>query len=185
MAHLPYLGAANLDDADKDIVKSGMNLHRILAHSPDAARCFSGLARHLRFDSSLDARLREMAILQTVYMTKSAYAYSHHLQLGRNVGVADNDVKAIETETAVGDSGLPDLDRAVLRAAREMTDERELADATFDTLRAHLSTAHVIDLLMVIALYNSAVRLLGTLELDVEPAFQTELDAHPFAKEIT
>jgi hypothetical protein len=26
--------------------------------------------------------------------------------------------------------------------------------------------------------------LLGTLELDVEPAFQTELDAHPFAKEI-
>ena len=37
---------------------------------------------------------------------------------------------------------------------------------------------------MVIALYNSAVRLLGTLELDVEPAFQTELDAHPFAKEI-
>jgi alkylhydroperoxidase family enzyme len=117
-------------------------------------------------------------------MTKSAYACSHHLQLSRNVSVTDNDVKAIETETAIGESDLPDLDRAVLRAAREMTDERELADATFDTSRAHLSTAHVIDLLMVIALYNSAVRLLGTLELDVEPAFQTELDAHPFAKEI-
>ena len=109
MARLPYLGAADLDGADEDIVKSGMNLHRILAHSPDAARCFSGLARHLRLDSSLDAPLREMAILQTVYMTKSAYAYSHHLQLSRKVGVTDNDVKAIETETAGGASGLPAL----------------------------------------------------------------------------
>ena len=72
----------------------------------------------------------------------------------------------------------------MLRAAREMTDERELTDATFGTLRAHLNAAHVIDLLMVIALYNSAERLLGTLELDVEPAIQAELDAHPFAKEI-
>ena len=183
MARLPYLDEGDLKGADKEIVKRGMNLHRILAHSPDAAHCFSGLARHLRFDSPLDARLRELAILQTVYMTRSPYAYSHHLRLGRDVGVTEEDISAIEIETAGGDSGLPELDRTVLRAAREMTADRELSDATYGTLHVHLSKAHIVDLLMVIALYNSAARLLRALELDVEPAFQPELDAHPFAQE--
>jgi alkylhydroperoxidase family enzyme len=181
MARLPYLDEEDLADEDKELVKRGMNLHRLLAHSPEGARHYSGFARYMRFDSSLDSRLREMAILQTSYLAKSPYDYSHHLSLGRDVGVSDEDVAAIETETAGHDSGLPDLDRAVLRAAREMSEEIALTDATFDTLRANLSEAHIVDLAMVIAFYNGAVRLLGALELDVEPAFQPELDAHPFA----
>jgi alkylhydroperoxidase family enzyme len=181
MARLPYLDEEDLADEDKSIVARGMNLHRILAHSPEAARRYSGLARYMRFESGLDPRLREMAILQVGYLAKSPYDYSHHLRLGREVGVNGGDVKAIETETAGKDSGLPDLDRAVLRAAREMSEGVALNDGTYDVLHNHLSVAHIVDLLMVIAFYHGAVRLLGALEIDVEPAFQAELNAHPFA----
>lgn len=56
-------------------------------------------------------------------------------------------------------------------------------DETVETLRARLGEVDIIDLVMVIAFYNGAVRLLGALDLDVELAFQPELDAHPFSIE--
>lgn len=183
MARLPYLDEEDLEGEDKEIVKRGMNLHRVLAHSPEAARRFSGVARYLRFDSPLDPRLREMAILQVIYLARSPYAYSHHLRLGRDVGVSEADVAAIETESAGGDSGLPAFDRAVLRAARELSHRTILTDATFEALQADLDEGQIVDLVVAIALYNGAVRLLGALEVDVEPDFQPELDAHPFPEE--
>lgn len=183
MARLPYLDADDLAEQDREIVARGMNLHRLLAHSPEAARRFSGVARYLRFDSPLDPRLREMAILQVCYLARSPYAYSHHVRLGRAVGVSEADIRAIETESAGADSGLPDFDRTVLRAAREMTARPSLTDATFEALRAELSETQIVDLVVAIALYNGAVRLLGALEVDVEPDLQPELDAHPLPKE--
>ena len=131
MARLPYLDKDDLTDEDKEIVKRPINLNRVIAHSPEAARKFSGIGNYIRFGSSLDPRLREMAILQVGYLTKNAYEYSHHLKIGRDFGVADDDVVAIETETAGGDSGLPALDRAVLRGTREMTKQTKVSNDTY------------------------------------------------------
>ena len=179
MARLPYLDEDDLAEEDKDIVKRPINLNRIIAHSPEAAHKFSGVGGYIRFGSSLDPRLREMAILQVGYLTKSPYEYSHHLKIGRDFGVAESDVTAIETETAGGDSGLPKLDRAVLRGAREMTEGMKLSDDTYAVWGEHLSEAHIVDLTMVIAFYNGVVRLLGALEIDVEPEYAPELEKHP------
>ena len=46
----------------------------------------------------------------------------------------------------------------------------------------HLSEAHIVDLVMVIAFYNGVVRLLGALEIDVEPEYSVELEKHPLPK---
>lgn len=183
MARLPYLDEKDLAEADKDLLKRPINLHRILTHSPEAARHFGGVGSYIRFGSTLDSRLREMAILQVGYLTKSPYEYSHHLKIGRDFGITESDVKAIEDETGGGDSGLPELDRAVLCGAREMTNDLKFSDATYDILRANLSEAHIVDLVMIIAFYNGVVRLLGALEIDVEPEYQPELDAHPLPKD--
>ena len=179
MARLPYLDEDDLAEKDKDILKRPINLNRIIAHSPEAAHKFGGVGGYIRFGSSLDPRLREMAILQVGYLTKSPYEYSHHLKIGRDFGVAESDVTAIETETAGGDSGLPELDRAVLRGAREMTEGIKLSDDTYAVWAEHLSEAHIVDLTMVIAFYNGVVRLLGALEIDVEPEYAPELEKHP------
>ncbi len=179
MARLPYLDEKDLAETDRGLLKRPINLNRIIAYSPQAARRFSGLGNYIRFGSGLDPRLRELAILQVGYLSKSPYEYSHHLKIGRDFGVTDDDVRALEAESAGGDSGLPDLDRAVLRGAREMTDDLNFTDETYGVLSAHLSEAHIVDLVTVIAFYNGVVRLLGALEIDVEPEYQPELDAFP------
>ena len=128
MARLPYLDKDDLTDEDKEIVKRPINLNRVIAHSPEAARKFSDIGNYIRFGSSLDPRLREMAILQVGYLTKNAYEYSHAVWM------------------------------------------------------EHLSEAHIVDLVMVIAFYNGVVRLLGALEIDVEPEYSVELEKHPLPK---
>jgi hypothetical protein len=50
MARLPYLDKDALKDEDKELLARNMNLHRILAHSPGAARSFGALAKYIRFE---------------------------------------------------------------------------------------------------------------------------------------
>ncbi len=49
-------------------------------------------------------------------------------------------------------------------------------------LGAQLSREHVVDLTMTIAFYNAVVRVLATLQIDVEPEYRKYLDEHPLPK---
>ena len=100
MARLPYLDRADLKPEHQDLLARNINLYRALVHSPDGARTFSALGQFIRHTSRLDPRLREMAILQVGYLARSPYEYSHHVEIGRDFGVTDDDIRAIGDETA-------------------------------------------------------------------------------------
>ena len=80
-----------------------------MAHSPNGARAFHGLGEFIRHQSRLDPRLRELAILQVGYLTKSVYEYTHHIKIGRGFGVSDDDIRALAAETAGRPSKLEPL----------------------------------------------------------------------------
>ena len=183
MARLLYLNPADLGAEDQDLLKRPINLFRAMTHSPGGARAFHGLGEYIRWNSKLDARLREMAIIQVGYMTRSVYEYTHHIKIGRDFGVSDDDLRGIAAETAGKPGGLDELTRTVLRAAREMTSNLAAADATMATLAAHLNPEHLTDLVLTIAFYNAVVRYLATMQIDNEPEYQKLLALFPFAVE--
>jgi len=82
-------------------------------------------------------------------------------------------------------SQLEAVAKLVLEAAREMTNDRAIAQATFEALATHLDLGmhldkeQLVDLVITIALYNAVVRLLGSLAIDVEPEYQKYLEAFP------
>ena len=94
----------------------------------------TGLAMYIRHKSKLDPRLRELAILQVGYLARSPYEWSHHVKLGRESGVTDDDIRAIDEETAGRPTKLDALSKTVLRAAREMTTDLAMSDETFAAL---------------------------------------------------
>src|SRR5258708_15871753 len=100
MPRLPYLDKPALAAENQDLLSRDINLYRLLAHSPNGLRSFSGLGKFIRHQSRLDPRLRELAILQVGYLTRSPYEYSHHIKIGRDFGVSDDDVRALVEETA-------------------------------------------------------------------------------------
>jgi alkylhydroperoxidase family enzyme len=180
MARLPYLDQEDLPEEQRSLLSRPANLFRVLVHSPEAFRNFSRLGTWIRNTSTLDGRLREMAILQVGYLTRNAYEYTHHIDIGRGFGVTDDDIRAIAAETAGEPSGLGEVERAVLRLAREMTTDIAASEAAFESVRRHLSNEHLIDLLMTIAFYNLVVRLIATLEVDLEPSYAKLLEEFPF-----
>jgi len=179
MARLPYLDIEDLKPEDQELLKRSINLHRILVHSPGATRAFGGLGQYIRYGTTMDARLRELAILQVGWLAKSPYEWSHHVKIGYDFGVTEDDVQKLIAESAGEDTDLADIDKAVLRAAREMTQDGKVADATYAELAAHFSKEHLIDVLVTTAFYNAVVRFLASTEMDVEESYQPYLDQFP------
>ncbi|BBK40687.1 hypothetical protein STVA_07070 [Allostella vacuolata] len=183
LARVPYLDRADLAPENQDLLKRNINLYRTLAHSPNGLRKFSGLGQYIRFDSKLDPRLRELAILQVGYLTRSRYEYSHHIKIGRDFGVSDDDIRGMIAETEGRPSGLEPLARTVLRAAREMTTDLAASDATFAELAAALPTEHLTDLVIIIGFYNAVVRILETMQIGVEEGYLKYLEEFPLPQD--
>ncbi|MDP6951386.1 MAG: carboxymuconolactone decarboxylase family protein [Alphaproteobacteria bacterium] len=179
MARIPYLDRDDLAPEHRDVLDRDINLMRALAHSPEAARAFMGLGMFIRNTSQLDGRLRELAILQVGYLARAAYEWTHHLRIGRRFGVTDDDVHALMAESAGRESALEPLARTVLLAAREMTEDGAISDDTFATLSETMESEHLVDLVTTIAFYNAVVRLLASLQIDVEDAYLDELARFP------
>jgi alkylhydroperoxidase family enzyme len=182
MARVPYLEQSDLPPEHRDLLARPIALNRAMANNPAASRAMTGLAMYIRRNSKLDPRLRELAIIQVGYLTKQPYEYSHHVKIGREFGVTDDDIRAIAVETEGRASKLDPLSRTVLRAAREMTRDLAMSDATFAALERELGREHLIDLALAIAFYNGVVRMLGTLQIDVEPEYQKYLEEHPLPR---
>jgi alkylhydroperoxidase family enzyme len=183
MARLPYLDRADLQPEFQDLLARDINLHRLLVHSPVATRAWHPFAHFIRHESQLDPRLRELAILQVGYLERSPYEYSHHIKIGREYGVSDDDIRAIADETEGRQSTLDPLSKAVLRAAREMTHGLSISERTFQELRQSLNNERLVDLVLTIAFYNSVVSILATLQIDVEDEYQKYLDEFPLPKD--
>jgi alkylhydroperoxidase family enzyme len=179
MARVPYLDPSDLEPADQDLLKRPISLFRALVNSPKAARAFSGVGSYIRYGSKLDPRLRELAILQVGWLARSPYEWSHDVKVGHEFGVSDDDIHALIDDTAGKPTDLAPLPRLVLKAAPEMTTEGAMTEATFAALQAELGNEQVVDLTLTIGFYNAVVRVLGTLQIDVEPDYIPYLKQFP------
>jgi alkylhydroperoxidase family enzyme len=179
MARVPYLDVTDLSPEHQDLLKRPIALARALVNSPDAARAFSGVGQFIRYGSKLDPRLRELAILQVGWLARSPYEWSHHVKIGHDFGVSDDDIRAMIDDTAGKPTELDALTKTVLLAAREMTTDGAMTATTFSALQSALGDALVVDLTLTIAFYNAVVRVLATLQIDVEEEYQPYLRQFP------
>src|SRR5262249_20752166 len=120
MARLPYLEADQVAPEYRDMLKRNTNLHKLLVNSPDMAPAFNAVGTFIRCKSKLDPRLRELAILQVGWLEKSEYEFTHHVKIGKEFGVTDEDIRGLMAESEGKPSRLEPLAKGILRGAREM-----------------------------------------------------------------
>jgi len=181
MARLPYLEKKDLPPEHQHLLDRDINLAKLLAHSPEGAKYFGGMGGWIRNKSRLDPRLRELAILQVGYLTQTEYEYSHHVQIGRDFGLSDDDIRAVCEPRSDAAKQLDQLARLALEAAREMTQDQAMKAETFSALNEQLGHEGVLDLTLVIGFYNAVIRILKTLDIDVEPDYQPYLKKFPLS----
>src|SRR5262245_30529669 len=118
MARLPYLEADQVAPEYRDMLKRNTNLHKLLVNSPDMARAFNGVGSYIRFRSKLDPRVRELAILQVGWLERSEYEFTHHVKIGKEFGVTDEDIAGLMAETEGRTEKREPVGKADLRGAQ-------------------------------------------------------------------
>ena len=170
---VPPLPADQWDDA-VDQALSGMlpaerrnpeaagNCLATLVRHPKLTRSFLRFNVHLLFSSTLPARLRELAILRVAHRRDCEYEWNHHVRMGREAGLTDDDIDGIQRGEAADE-----FDRAVLAAVDELDDKSNISDATWAALSDHLDERQRMDLVFTIGCYGALAMAFNT--FGVEP----------------
>src|SRR5207245_1442697 len=115
--------------------------------------------------------LREMAILTVGYCTGSRYEIAHHQSHAEKAGVSPEQLKNIAQFDA--SPVFNEQEKAVMAFARESTLRVDVSERVWSAVASFLSEPELIALTLVVAWYNSGVRLMGALDIDLEPGYGT------------
>lgn len=179
MAIVPSLGVDDLDEPYRALLERPINLFRALANSPEGFSKFQALAEWIRWESRLDARLRELVILQVGYLTRDPYEWSHHIELSRGFGVTPDDIRGLVDLAEGRPSSLGETEVLVLTATAQLTHRRSIDNDLVSALTARFSAEELTDIVLAAAFYSMVVRVLGGLRVEVEPEYQPYLEEFP------
>lgn len=143
-----------------------LNLFRILAHAPTAVRPFVQLGNALLTRGTLDARLRELAILRVGHLAGADYEVHQHEQIARAHGL-----DAVRIAACAEGSAMPVFDareRAVLRLTEEVATGVRASAPTFAAVRDFLDDRQIAELVLTIGYYGMVARILEALEVERE-----------------
>ena len=145
------------------------NIFSALAHAPQVLDGFISYANTLR-GSKLSPKLRELAILTVGHCTGSAYEIAHHQSHGLKAGISAEQLKAVPDfdSSALFD----DEERAVMALARESTLKVDVSEPTWRKAAAFLSERELVELVLTIGWYNSGVRIMGALAIELEDGYR-------------
>jgi AhpD family alkylhydroperoxidase len=143
-----------------------LNVFKVMAHTPELMESWWRMMVLLFTRLQLDPRLRELAILRLFQVTRVGYGFAHHVRIGREAGVTDEQIAALDSY-ATSDLFSP-LDKLVLRYTDAVTKLEDSAPAIASELRAHLSERELVELTFCIANWNLMAHLLLPLEIELE-----------------
>lgn len=156
--------------------KAVFNIFRTLARAPKAYKRFMAWGGYILSEANdLSARDRELVILRTGFNWKSGYEWAQHVRIGLEVGLAPEEIERIKEGPAA--TGWSELDRAMLQATDELTQDAFITDPTWKTLLA-LSEKQRMDLVMTVGQYTQVSMMLNSfgVQLDDDLVLDSDLD---------
>jgi len=129
------------------------NVFRTFARNPPADALRNAVGRHIRDETSLMPRHRQLLIMRVGVVNRSEYEWAAHSRIGRQVGMNDADVaRIIAGPTSPGDA----LETRLLREVDELNRDDVVADDTWTALEGALTLPQLLDTLITVGGYRSA-----------------------------
>ncbi|TGD88978.1 carboxymuconolactone decarboxylase family protein [Mycolicibacterium sp. CH28] len=114
----------------------------------------------------LPKRDKELVILRVGHLRNSEYELQQHRRLARSRGLGPE----LQDKIFSGPNapGLSERDRVLLTAVDEFVLNRDLSDATFAELSAHLSRQQIIEFCALAGHYDAIAAILATLRVPMD-----------------
>ena len=135
--------------------------------APGAGRRLSSLGAKLRFGTSIERRLSEIAILTTGARWQAEFEWWAHAPMARAYGVADAVVDAIGCGTDPPFEA--DDERAVYAAARQLSLSGRLDQEAYDAAHRYLGDAGMVELVSLCGYYTMISFLLNAFAVPLPP----------------
>jgi 4-carboxymuconolactone decarboxylase len=145
-----------------------INVYKLLLHSPPLAASWLDLISTARFRVELDGRLREIAIIRVGYLNHTDYVVKQHVpELSAPEGLSKAECDALADWR--NSSFFSARERAALAYADAVTRDIAVPDSVFDGLQPHFSERQIVELTVLIGIYNMHTRVFTALGIDPEP----------------
>ena len=132
-------------------------------HCPELAGRLAHLGAFVRFEGSLDMRVRVLAAMTVARELDAVYVWGAQTGGARRLGVPETTITAIRERHA---RGIPPEDAQIVEFTRELMRKHRVDDATFKALRARLGDDGLIQLTGVIGYYSMLAMTVNACELE-------------------
>jgi alkylhydroperoxidase family enzyme len=146
------------------------NIFATLARHPQLLKRWLVFASYILGKSTLPPREREIAILRMGWLCGTEYEWGHHVAIGKQAGLDDDDLKRIAEGPS--SAGLDSFEAMLLRAVDELHTDAFISDATWTALTARYSTEQVLDLLFTAGQYKLVSMVLNSVGVRLEDGFE-------------
>jgi 4-carboxymuconolactone decarboxylase len=145
-----------------------LNIYRLMLNSPALAGAWFELNQAARYQTGLDGRSRELAVMRVAILNRTDYVLrAHASSYALKEGLSAAQVDALSD----WDSSrlFSDKQRALLRYVDAMTRDIDVPDKVFADLRKHYSERQAVEITMLVGAYNMLTRVVTALKIDPEP----------------
>jgi 4-carboxymuconolactone decarboxylase len=156
-------GGVELVDADGHLVGP----FNAWLHVPKIGRRLSSLGAHLRFSTSIERRLSEVAICAVGAHWHSEFEFWAHAPMALEHGVDESVIEAMRA--GVVPTFDRDDERVVYAVASQLLNDRRVTDATYAGAEALLGEAGMVELVALIGYYCLISMLLNLFEVPLPP----------------
>jgi alkylhydroperoxidase family enzyme len=168
MARIPYPPEDDLDAETRGLLSAlpPMNLFRMLANAPASMGEFARMGGTILMKSEFDPRKREIAILRIGHITAATYEWTHHVTVGKAVGVTDDEIEKIACDGPV--SSLDEEGNLMCRVADEITRDIRLSDEALAELLERYGARGATELILCCCWFNLISRFVESTGIEVE-----------------
>lgn len=182
MSRLPYLSRDQLgadgqrvwdaivDTRGSQVTGDGGELtgpFNAFVHAPDIGQHLCALGAAIRFGTSIEPLLRELAIITVAARWKAEFEWHAHARLASELGVPDPVIDAIARDEDP-DLALDD-EQAVFTVARQLARTGQVSQDAYDAARRLLGDAGTVELVSLCGYYTLVSFLLNTFEVPLPP----------------
>jgi 4-carboxymuconolactone decarboxylase len=148
------------------IVKSRGALHgpfTVFLHCPELAGRLAHLGAFVRFEGSLDKRVRVLAAMTVARELDAVYVWGAQTGGARTLGVPESAITAIREKHS---RGLPAEDAQIVEFTRTLMRKHRVDDATVKALQARFGNEGFIELTGLIGYYSMLSMTVNACELE-------------------
>jgi 4-carboxymuconolactone decarboxylase len=142
-------------------------------YSPLMAEHVFPASTYLRYGTEKDQRLTELAILSTAREVRNQYEWTAHEPLAQRAGLEQEIIDLLrrrgDLEAAADVPGLGDVERTIIRFAREVVSEEKVSSETYARAIEHLGQKGVMDLAGLIGYYSFVNVTLKAFDVQLAP----------------